>query len=143
MQLTKFTDFSIRVLIYAGLKDNDELSQISAICESYEISKNHLIKVVHELAQLGYLETIRGKNGGIRLAMDASEISIGELVRQTEKHLNAFNCYTPACKIVKACTVKGVFHEATQAYLQVLDKYTLADVLENRRSLAKVLGIDD
>ena len=141
MQLTKFTDYSIRVLTYVAVTNPEQLSQISQVCEAYNISKNHVMKVVQELGQLGYLETIRGKNGGFRLACPPSEICVGTLVRQTEKNLNAFDCYSPPCAIVKSCMIKGVFKEATDAYLEVLDSYTLEDLLKPKRSLRKLLDI--
>ncbi|SMF59971.1 Rrf2 family transcriptional regulator [Pseudobacteriovorax antillogorgiicola] len=139
MQLTKYSDYSLRVLIYVALRRTGELSQIDMICEAYNISKNHLVKVVHGLGQLGYLETVRGKNGGVRLALDPSDIRIGDLIRQTEATLSSFDCEHPPCAIVRVCRLRGVFAEAMKAYLDVLDKYTLADMVRRPGSLRDIL----
>ena len=103
MRLTMYTDFSLRVLIYLGTKEKGELSTIQAISDAYGISKNHLMKVTHELGKLGYIETIRGRGGGIRLAMEPEDINIGQVVRHTEDdfHLvECFDCKTNSCVII-------------------------------------------
>lgn len=142
MRLTVYTDYSLRTLIYLGAKKQDELTTIQEISDAYNISKNHLMKVTHQLGQLGYIETIRGRGGGIRLAKLPAHISIGEVVRQTEEDFHLVECFEPEsnmCKIAPACQLKGVLAEALQAYLEVLDRYTVEDFLGNRNLLMQLL----
>lgn len=142
MRLTMYTDFSLRVLLFLGIKETKELSTIQEISDSYGISKNHLTKVVHELGKHGLVETVRGRGGGIRLNIAPKDINIGETIRKTEDdfHLvECFNCATNQCVITPACRLKNVLHEALQAYFAVLDKYTLADFVENNNALAEIL----
>lgn len=131
MRLTLYTDYSLRVLIYLASKPNEELSNVKEIAEAYDISKNHLMKVIHELGKMGVIETIRGRNGGIRLAQPPASISIGAVVRKTEDDFHLVECFNPEgnnCVITAACGLKHVLFQALQAYLDVLDQYTLADV---------------
>ncbi|TQR07299.1 RrF2 family transcriptional regulator [Psychrobacillus soli] len=142
MRLTMYTDFSLRVLIYLGTKERKDLSTIQAISDAYGISKNHLMKVTHELGKLGYIETIRGRGGGIRLAMEPEDINIGQVVRHTEDdfHLvECFDCKTNTCVISPVCGLKGALNRALFAYLKVLDGYTLADFLHQKLKLANLL----
>jgi Rrf2 family nitric oxide-sensitive transcriptional repressor len=145
MRLTGFTDFALRVLMYVGAK-GESLSTVEEIADSYGISRHHLTKVVHRLGQLGYLETIRGKNGGIRLARDPGEINLGAVVRQMEDDLTLVPCLPgggPACRIAPACVLKGIVSGALSAFLQAFDGHTLADLLAPRRKLARLLGMVD
>ena len=142
MRLTMYTDFSLRVLIYLGIKGTGELSTIQEISDLYEISKNHLTKVVHELGKMGLIETVRGRGGGIRLNVEPEDINVGELVRKTEDdfHLvECFNCEMNSCVITPVCRLKGALHEALDAYFTVLDNYTLADFVVNNEELAAIL----
>jgi len=142
MRLTMYTDFSLRVLLYLGIKGTDELSTVQEISDKYNISKNHLTKVVHELGKMGLIETVRGRGGGIRLNVNPKQINIGETVRKTEDdfHLvECFNCETNQCVITPVCKLKDVLHEALAAYFKVLDIYTLADFVENNEGLADIL----
>lgn len=137
-----YTDFSLRVLIYLGAKEKNELSTIQAISDAYGISKNHLMKVTHELGKLGYIETIRGRGGGIRLAMDPKDINIGQVVRHTEDDFHiveCFDCKTNTCVISPVCGLKGALNRALFAYLKVLDGYTLADFLHQKHKIANLL----
>jgi Rrf2 family nitric oxide-sensitive transcriptional repressor len=143
MRLTLHTDYSFRVLIYACIKGG-ELSTISEIAEHFEISRSHLMKVVHELGQLGYIETVRGKNGGFRLMRKPSQINVGAVVRDTEEELGIVGCLQDAgtfCRIESACVLRRALQEATTAFLAVLDKYTLEDLIRPGKSLAKLLDI--
>lgn len=138
MRLTTFTDYSMRVLIYLALHP-DELVTIADIAEAYGVSKNHLMKVVHYLGQQGYLETVRGKSGGVRLARPPAEINLGSLVRATESSSSLVECFAPGgseCRIESACVLRGILHRSLQAFFGVLDEYTLADVMRNRDKLA-------
>ncbi|WP_243291880.1 Rrf2 family transcriptional regulator [Bacillus sp. FJAT-47783] len=142
MRLTNYTDFSLRVLLYVATKKNDELSNIKEIAEVYGISKNHLMKVIYELGKNGYIETIRGRNGGIRLARPASEINIGEVVRRTEEDFHLVECFDyekNQCVITSVCGLKHVLNKALKAYFNVLDQYTLKDLVGNQKLLYSIL----
>jgi len=130
MQLTRFTDYSIRVLIHVASRRDDELSSIQEIADAYDISRNHLMKVVVDLGRAGFLETIRGRAGGLRLGRPADTINLGELVRQTEQSLKLVDC--SSCLIAPSCVLPRILAEATRAFLAVLDRYTLADLLRDR-----------
>jgi Rrf2 family nitric oxide-sensitive transcriptional repressor len=143
MRLTLHTDYALRVLIYTGLK-GDELSTISEIAEHFDVSKNHLMKVVHQLGQKGYLETIRGRNGGIRLAMKPQRINIGAVVRDTEDELDVLGCLQGPgyCRIERECILRRALREASKAFLAVLDQYTLMDLIKPGKALSRLLEID-
>jgi len=125
-----------------GAKEDGQLSTIQEISDAYNISKNHLMKVTHQLGLLGYIETIRGRGGGIRLAIDPRTITIGEIVRHTEEDFHLVECFDKEnnlCKIAPECQLKGVLYEALQAYLTVLDRYTLDDFLHSKEKLMALL----
>ncbi|BES72782.1 nitric oxide-sensing transcriptional repressor NsrR [Marinobacter nanhaiticus D15-8W] len=134
MHITRYTDYSLRVLIYLALQQ-DRLATIQEIADSYDISKNHLMKVVHQLTLKGYIESIRGKNGGLRLHRRPDDINIGVLVRETEQDLNLVECFSSKnkCCITPVCGLKNILAEALMAFLETLDQYTLADVLPDRQ----------
>ena len=130
MRLSAFSDYSLRVLAYLGVNVG-RLVTIAEIAQSYDISENHLMKVVHHLGRAGYLETVRGKGGGIRLARAPADIVIGEVVRQTESDLSLVECFGEGCcRIASACRLKSILQESLDAMFLVLDGYTLADVLD-------------
>ncbi|MBA1146832.1 Rrf2 family transcriptional regulator [Ectothiorhodospiraceae bacterium WFHF3C12] len=143
MRLTRFTDYSLRVLIFLGIKQ-DGLSTIKEIADHYDISKNHLMKVVYELNRLGYIETVRGKNGGMRLNQDPDTINLGALVRRTENDLDLVECFSDGnrCVITPACRLKSILGEALNAFIGVLDQYTLTDLLAEQQALAELLRIE-
>jgi Rrf2 family transcriptional regulator, nitric oxide-sensitive transcriptional repressor len=140
MRLTLNTDFSLRVLMYVGLF-GDKLATINDIAESFGISKDHLMKVVSDLSQKGYLETVRGRNGGIRLMREPRRINIGQVVRDTENQLDVIGCLERRgyCPIERACVLRSALRDATQAFLAVLDAYTLADLIKPQRALSSIL----
>lgn len=136
MKLTLYSDYSLRVLMYVARQEHRV--QIDEIANFYGISKNHLTKVVNNLATLGYIETTRGRGGGIRIKMAPEEINIGALIRKTEEHFNLVECFdreTNTCPIAGICGLQGVLGEALNAYLSVLDKYTLQDILFRKIAL--------
>jgi Rrf2 family transcriptional regulator, nitric oxide-sensitive transcriptional repressor len=144
MRLTLHTDFALRVLIHVGLNEG-RLTTISDIARAFGISKNHLMKVVNDLGQKGYLDTVRGRNGGVRLMRPPRDINIGQVVRDTEDQLEILGCLRREgyCRIERACILRGVVEEATAAFLKVFDRYTLADLIKPRRALASLLLGDD
>lgn len=132
MRLTVQSDFSLRVLIFVAAK-RGELATIPEIAAAYDISRAHLMKVVHQLGKLGYLDTVRGRSGGIALAKPASAICIGAVVRAMEES-TLVPCFARegGCRIDGACRLKGMLAEALQAFFAVLDGYTLADIVDGR-----------
>jgi Rrf2 family nitric oxide-sensitive transcriptional repressor len=142
MRLTGYTDFSLRVLMYIALNP-ERKSTIGEIAESYGLSKNNLMKVVCELGQTGYVQTIRGKNGGLLLGRPAEEIVLGDIVRLTEPDMALAPCFEPThapCVISPACRLRAALHRAMAAFLHVLDEYTLKDLVENRVPLGELLA---
>jgi Rrf2 family transcriptional regulator, nitric oxide-sensitive transcriptional repressor len=145
MRLTLHTDYALRVLMYVGIK-GDALSTIPKIVEQFDISRGHLMKVVHRLGRLGYLETIRGKGGGIRLARKPAQIHVGAVVREMEEELAVLGCLQRSggyCRIEEYCVLRNALRDATDAFLTVLDGYTLADLIKPRRSLARLLALEE
>lgn len=142
MRLTRYTDYCLRVLMYLGIK-GDELATIREIAERFDISKNHLMKVAYELNRLGYIETIRGKNGGMHLRLAPEQINLGQLVRDTENDLAIVECFATDghCSITPSCVLKQVLGEALEAFLAVLSQYTLSDLLVPKHDLGSLLGV--
>lgn len=128
MQLTRHTDFSLRVLIYLSLNKSNELVTINEVSEHFEILKNHLTKVVHHLAQEGYIETIRGKNGGMRLAKNSDDIKLGDVVQAMEINLEVIDCTKPLCPLMNNCEFKKILNEAKLSFINTLNKYSLKDL---------------
>src|SRR5262249_19677142 len=140
MRLTSNTDSSLRVLIHVGLCGG-KLTTISDIAQSFGISKPHLMKVVNHLSQNGYLETVRGRSGGIRLMREPRDINIGQVVRDTEDQLDVIGCleHKGYCPIERVCVLRRALRNATDAFLAVLDAYTLADLIKPQRALSSIL----
>jgi Rrf2 family transcriptional regulator, nitric oxide-sensitive transcriptional repressor len=138
MRLSLHTDFALRVLIQVELND-DKLTTINDIAESFGISKPHLMKIVNHLSQKGYLDTVRGRNGGIRLMREPRNINIGHVVRDTEDRLDIIGCLERYCRIERVCVLRGVLRDATEAFLAVLDAHTLADLIKRRKALSSLL----
>ena len=141
MKLTAFTDYALRTLIYLGLHP-DQLSTIDDICDAYDIPRNHLTKVVHLLGGSGWVQTVRGKGGGRRLAVLPEKVSIGAVVRLTESDFDMVECFNKdnnRCVLSPSCRLKGALREATDAWFAVLDPLTLADLLGNARNLRRQL----
>ena len=142
MKLTRFTDYSLRVLIYLGLKDNGRVT-IREISDAYGISRNHLMKVVSLLTRMDYLDARRGPGGGIALARAPAEINVADVVRDMEDDLNLVECFCDGgtCVIKPMCKLKIALDKALNAYLETLEKYTLSDLLEPRNELTRVFGM--
>jgi len=143
MRLTRYTDYALRVLIQVGLSEG-ELVQISEIASAFGVSRNHLTKIVHQLGAHGYLKTIQGRHGGVRLACPPSEIVIGEVIRNFEGNFDLVDCFNQDranCRIQPACTLKYTLANALAAFLGVLDETTVLDLLKPRHQLRTLLDI--
>ena len=142
MQLTRFTDYALRALVYLGAH-RERLSTISEIAAFYDISEAHLMKIVHRLATAGYIETLRGKGGGMRLSREPHLINLGDVVRDTEDNMNIVECFDPtrqSCPLLPACTLKSVLTEARRNFIATLDRYTLKDVLSRQTAAVVAAG---
>lgn len=143
MKLTVQSDIALRILLYVGLQE-DRSASAAEISRAYDLSQHHVSKVAHLLSRSGYLVTRRGKTGGFLLAKPAAQIRVGELIRMTEPDfdlLECFNAATDRCRISRGCRLKGVLHEARDAFLAVLDRYSLADLLKTRPPLKELLTL--
>jgi Rrf2 family transcriptional regulator, nitric oxide-sensitive transcriptional repressor len=143
MQLTYYTDYSLRVLMYLAIQ-RDRMVNISEIAERYGISRNHLVKVVHNLVRGGFVKSHRGKGGGIELARDPAKVNIGVVVRYTEGPLKPVECFDAEwnrCVIANACGLAHAIAEACDSFLATLDRYTLADVVKHRERLSRALAL--
>lgn len=142
MRLTQYSNFTLRTLQFAALHAPDIVT-VDAVARAHRISKAHLVKVAADLARRGYLETIRGRHGGMRLARPAEQITVGEIVRWTEAPLELVECFnaeTNTCPLVGACQLSRGLHRALRAFLSVLDDLTIADIAYNRDVLLERLG---
>lgn len=143
MRLTVYTDYALRLLMYLALK-NDGLATIEEVADSYGVSKNHLMKVTHQLGVGGYIETVRGRHGGLRLARPPKEIILGDVVRYTEPDFAIVMCLEPVdadCAILPGCVLRKALERARDAFLNVLDQYTLNDLVRPRSALRAMLAI--
>lgn len=142
MQLTQFTDYSLRLLIYLALSEDG--ATISEVAERFGIARNHLTRIVHDLGRKGWIITTRGRGGGIRLAHEPKAINIGKVVRSVEPNFHIVECFDRehnACVITGACVLKRVLADAMSAFFAELDQYTLADVIANQKPLRASLGM--
>lgn len=143
MRLTVYTDYALRLLMYLALKD-DGLATIAEVAQSYGISKNHLMKVAHQLGVAGYVATVRGRHGGLRLAKPVEAIGLGEVVRHTEPDMAIVQCFKPIdapCAIRRCCVLRSALEKARFAFVEVLDGYTLSDLVKPRAPLRAFLSI--
>ncbi len=141
MQLTSFTDYGLRALIYLASLPEGQMTSITEVTDTYGVSRNHMVKIINQLSRSGYIAAMRGKNGGIRLGRPANEIVIGQVVRDMEP-LQLVNCHSDFCHITSACRLKKALHDAVQSFLRELDAYTLADLVEDNHPLYKILLTD-
>jgi Rrf2 family nitric oxide-sensitive transcriptional repressor len=129
MQLTRHSDYALRLLIHLGSSGEGRVS-IASVAEEQDISATHLMKIANGLVHAGYIEAVRGRGGGIRLARDPAEINIGAVLDVTEPRCPMVDC--TGCRLVRGCNLPGVLAEARRAFMDVLRRYTLADVLRGR-----------
>jgi len=137
MRLTRYTDYAMRVLLYLGARPG-RLCSIAEIARSYSISQNHLMKVVNDLVNAGYLHSVRGRNGGITLSRPPQDINVGQVVRHTEDGFDLVDC--GSCVIAPACGLTAALYKALAAFLAVLDDYSLADLLDKRDMMESLLA---
>ncbi|BBU27726.1 DNA-binding protein [Burkholderia sp. THE68] len=147
MRLTDYTDYALRVLLYLAVRPAG-LATIQEISDGYGISKNHLMKIVQQLGELGWVETVRGRNGGLRLSARSNDLTIGDVVRKTESDFAIVGCFVDQeaavrqrCVIQPQCRLRGVLAAARDAFLAELDKYTVRELAEPANELARLLGI--
>ncbi|EDP58282.1 nitric oxide-sensing transcriptional repressor NsrR [Vibrio sp. AND4] len=138
MQLTSFTDYALRTLIYLASLPKDELTNITEVTDLFGVSRNHMVKVINRLGQLGYVHTVRGKNGGIRLLKAPQEITVGGVVRDLEP-LDLVNCSVEFCHITPACRLKEKLAQAKMAFMAELDGCTIEELLRDNSELLILL----
>jgi Rrf2 family nitric oxide-sensitive transcriptional repressor len=139
MRLTRYTDYSLRLLIHLAAHDG-KLCSIAEVSRAHGVSQNHMMKVAHDLGRAGYIKAERGRLGGLRLARTAGEINVGEVVRHTEEGFDLVDCAN--CAIASACGLTGALAQALRAFMTVLDGYTLADLARSRSKLRRLLAIE-
>ena len=143
MQLTLYSDYSLRVLIYLALRPQ-EVVTITEISDAYGVSRNHLVKVVHNLSQQGFIKTSRGKFGGMWLDKSPDKINIADVVRHTEPNFNVVECFDMeknSCPLAGICTLQTILGKATKRFMKELELYTLADLTRNKRKLQAELVV--
>lgn len=138
MQLTNFTDYGLRALIYLASLPEGELTSITGVTDTFNVSRNHMVKIINKLGQEGYVKTVRGKHGGICLGKPADQINIGDVIRAIEP-LQVVNCAPDFCHITSACRLKAALGKAKQAFLEELDKHTIQDMLTDNNELLILL----
>ena len=140
MRLTRFSDYSLRVLIHLAVRG--ERSSVAEVSRNFNVSENHLMKVVHRLSTLGYVQSTRGKSGGIRLGMDPKKINLGKIIAELEPDFDIAECFnegSDTCRISPVCRLKNFFDQAKRAFLKTLAKYSLADIVKNRTQLVNLI----
>jgi Rrf2 family nitric oxide-sensitive transcriptional repressor len=143
MQLNAFTDYALRVLIYAAARPESRCLTAD-VATAFGISRHHVVKVVNELQHLGYLDTTRGRDGGFALATPPHRIGVGEVVRRTEGTMTLVECFdraTNTCPLTRACGLKGVISEAFDAFLAVLDRHSVADLIAEPRWATRAMAL--
>ena len=140
MKITRHTDLSLRLLMYLALQPGETVS-VAEVSRSFRVSRNHLGKIVSELAELGYVRTMRGKGGGMRLVDEPATIRLGDLVSRMEPSSELFDCHNPRCPITDNCEFKRALDVASESFLAALNRFTVADMTRNEARLTTLLGI--
>jgi len=141
VQLTSFTDYGLRALIYMAALPAEKMTNISEVTAVYNVSRHHMVKIINQLSREGFITAVRGKNGGIRLARPAGTIRLGDVVRALEP-LALVNCSSDFCHITPACRLKFILQQAVHNFLEELDRHTLADMVEDNPPLYKLLLVE-
>lgn len=142
MQLTLFTDYALRTLVFLALQPEDNLSTITEVAERFTISRNHVVKIVHQLGLKGYIETIRGKHGGIRLARPSQDINLRDLIADMENVSCLLDCKREGCRLEPGCRFQSIMRKAMRAFLGVLSEFTLGDLVKDEDRMCGLLGIE-
>lgn len=135
MKLSLYTDNTLKVLLYVASHPEQRCTRLE-IAEYFNLSVEHLRKVIHQLNLWGYLATFSGRNGGIELAKNASEINIGEVISKTEKQMTMFDCKNQNCRLLPSCSLNHILYQAQQSFFQELHQHTLASLLDNKKTLS-------
>src|SRR5574344_692897 len=141
MQLTLFTDYALRTLTYLALQPEARLSNITEVAEKFEISRNQVVQLVHQSGVKGYIETVRGKHGGIRLARASSEINLRDVVSDMENVSCLLDCQREGCLLTAGCRFQGILRKAMRAFLDVLGEFTRADRVKDKDRMCGLLGL--
>lgn len=139
MNLTRYTDYGLRVLTYLALLPEETLTNVDELSEIYGISRNNLNKIVHQLSKEGIVQTKKGKGGGLKLALLPEKVNLGDMLLLMESSMQLVDCTKPECSILPACRLKGILAEATNAFVAVLKQYTLADLVAEKNSELRVI----
>ncbi len=142
MRITTFTDFSLRTLIYLASLPPDQMSSVQQVSRVYNVSQNHMVKVVGKLKKLGYIHAQRGKGGGISIAQAPEDINIGRVIAQMENHMDGVDCNAPACQLAPCCELRKALMVGMQAFIAALENYTLADIMTNKEQFSPLLFIN-
>ena len=142
MQLTRYTDYGLRVLTLLAVLPPGRKTNIDEICETFDLSRNHVNKIVHQLGKLGWAATSRGKGGGVILGQAADSINIAEVIKALEPSLSLVDCYKPHCHLVPICRLQGMLAEASRAFIECLSQYTLADLVAEPEAITQVLHFE-
>ncbi len=140
MKLTKHTDYAFRVLLYVAVKKDNELSTIKEVTQAFDMSRDHVMKIVQKLSKAGFIYAIRGKQGGIRLGQPAEEIIIADIIKLMEATLMPVNCEQPMCSIKQGCKLADILFEAQDKYLSHLKQYTLADLIPENSQTVQLIN---
>lgn len=143
MRITSFTDFGLRTLIYLACLPKGQLSSITEVSSAYDVSHNHMTKVIGQLRKSGYVEALRGKGGGIRLAVSPDQIRIGQVIKELEVHHDGVDCRSTACPLLSCCDLKKGLSEAMESFFTSMDKYTLADLVKDKSAISKAIKIEN
>lgn len=138
MRLSRYTDYAMRILFYLASKP-DQLATVAQIAKTYDISKHHLVKIVQDLVKFGYVQSTKGRGGGMKLAMRAEDIKLGQIIRKTEADLQLVDCI--GCHIASACALPGPLHKAVAAFIHILDGYSLHDIVTASPDIAGLLNL--
>lgn len=139
MKLTKYTDYAMRVLFFLATKP-DGYGTVSEVADAYKISRNHLVKVVQDLVKFGYVESTRGRGGGMKLAQNPAKIVLGQVVRKMEPDMHLIDCV--GCEVASVCKLPGPLHKAISAFIHVLDEYSLSDIIQSSKGITDILHPD-
>ena len=142
MQLTLFTDYALRTLVFLALQPEQHLSTTTEVADRFSISRNHVVKIVHQLGMKGYIDTIRGKHGGIRLARASAEINLGDLIADMENMSCLMDCQREGCRLSPGCRFQSIMRKAMRAFMAVLAEFTLADLVRDEERMCDLLGLE-